>query len=216
MKGLFVKDFKLLTSGGNYFIVVFVLTAFGAFCMAADGEYPGDVGFESVLIAAAAVEAKVYDFYDNGMAYLLTLPISRRRYVRESYLFAILEAVVLMLVFSFMSIAVMALMGSDAQSYLTFLCDVRKSFGIILLLIAVLIPFYILFGVKKSNYIAAVIVLLIAGGVMFVLLMALDAGVVLAVMLQQGLKILAKFPVALLVLAGSYVLSVIAMERKDF
>lgn len=66
MKGLFVKDFKLLTSGGNYFIVVFVLTAFGALCMAADGEYPGDVGFESVLIAAAAVEAKVYDLYCSG------------------------------------------------------------------------------------------------------------------------------------------------------
>lgn len=216
MKGLLVKDFKLLTGGGNYFIVVFTLAFFGALCIAAEGALPGDVGIECTLIAAIAVETKIYDFYDNGMAYLLTLPVSRRKYVRESYLFAILEAAALMLLFCMMSIAAMALVGSKTRAYLIFLSDMWKSFGIILLLIALLIPFYIIFGVKKSSYIAVISVMLAAVGVMFVLFFMLDEGIRLAVVLQKGLKILAEFPVALLVLAGSYVLSAVIMEWKDF
>lgn len=216
MKGLLVKDFKLLTSGGNYFAMVSALAFFEVLCVLIGGEVFSDLSQGSMVIAALAVETKIYDFYDNGMAYLLTLPVSRRKYVRESYLFTILHAVALMLVFNIMNIAAMVLKGSKTQAYLDFLSDRWKSFGIILLIIALVIPFYIRFGVKKSSYIAVISTMLIAVGVLFVLFFALDEGMTLAVVLQKGMKILAGFPVVLLVLAGSYVLSVVLMERKDF
>lgn len=217
MKGLLVKDLKLMMSGrGVYLGVVLVIAFLDVLGIVTDGGHSVDLGIKSAITAAIAVGTKSYDFYENGMSYLLTLPVSRREYVRESYLFAVLGGAVLTLIFGLTGIAAMALTGSEPGAYLVFLSDMLKSFGIILLLVALLIPFYLQFGVKRSSYIAVLVVLAIALGAVIVLFTALDSGVAIATAMQAGLKTLVKFPVILLVLAGSYIVSVIMMERKDF
>ncbi len=217
MKGLLVKDLKLMMSGrGVYLGVVFVIAYLDVLGIVTNGVYSVDLGIKSALMASIAVGTKSYDFYENGMSYLLTLPISRREYVRESYLFAVLGGTALTLIFGLTGIAAMAITGSGTGVYAASLSDMLISFGIILLLVALLIPFYLQFGVKRSSYIAVLIVLAIALGAVIVLFTALDSGAAIATAMQAGLKTLVKFPVILLVLAGSYVLSVIIMERKDF
>lgn len=81
-----------------------------------------------------------------------------------------------------------------------------------LIIIALLIPFEIQFGVKRSAY----IILVIAIGVVMGLFLALDNGVFIAVTIQKGMGALIRFPVPWVMLAVSYLICVAIMERKDF
>ena len=91
MKGLLIKDFKLLKSRGIFLLVVIAIyTAFqlGAF----NNEMA--VGFATLMIAMFSFTTITYDEYENGMPFLFTLPIRRIDYVREKYLFGFVVATV--------------------------------------------------------------------------------------------------------------------------
>ncbi|MCI8560130.1 MAG: ABC-2 transporter permease [Dorea sp.] len=213
MKGMFTKDLRLLTGGKeSYFHVMFTVLFLGVLGIALDGD-PGDnFSFECAVIAIMATKTKSYDIYDNGMAYLLTLPVGRKEYVRESYLFAVLVSVILTIVLGIMNTAAIAFTGQGMQGFRILLGNIEQSFGIVLIIIALLIPFEIQFGVKRSAY----IILVIAIGVVMGLFLALDNGVFIAVMIQKGMGALIRFPVPWVMLAVSYLICVAIMERKDF
>lgn len=91
MKGLLIKDFKLLKHRGIFFlifIVVYTIFQLGVF----DGAWA--VGFATLMIAVFSLTTITYDEYENGMPFLFTLPIRRIDYVREKYVFGFLVTTV--------------------------------------------------------------------------------------------------------------------------
>ena len=52
------------------------------------------VVFITVMCTMFTVSTLSYDEYENGMAYLFTLPISRNTYVLEKYVFALVNSIV--------------------------------------------------------------------------------------------------------------------------
>lgn len=81
------------------------------------------------------------------------------------------------------------------------------------LIIALSIPFELQFGVERRAYI---VILSLAVGAVTGLFLALDHGLYIAAAIQRGMRALISFPALWVILAASYLLSVIIMERKDF
>lgn len=89
MKGLICKDIEILKSNGiwKYFLAVYLLMLFIVGSVDSDAVF--FMGTVSLISASVMLASISYDEGDNGMVFLLTLPVSRREYVREKYVFGL-------------------------------------------------------------------------------------------------------------------------------
>ena len=92
VKGLLIKDFQLMKNQGKILIAIFVvIAAFGIF---ADGNSSFLTAYFTIFVALFTTSTISYDEYDSGYLFLFTLPISRRGYVTEKYVFGILSVLI--------------------------------------------------------------------------------------------------------------------------
>ena len=82
MKGLLVKDFKLMMLQRNFFLLILVIVI-GMMAFTDDVVFP--LGFLSFVVSLFTLSTISYDDFDNGNAFLFTLPITRNDYVIEKY-----------------------------------------------------------------------------------------------------------------------------------
>lgn len=87
MKALLIKDWKLLMSQKQFFLVTIVIV--GAFLFTARNP-AFVVSYATVMYTVFTISTISYDDYHNGMSFLMTLPVSRTDYVAEKYTFGIL------------------------------------------------------------------------------------------------------------------------------
>ena len=86
MKGLMVKDLRLLFSQKKTWITYILLCLMMGFSM--QGAFI--VGYTVMLAGVIGISTISYDQADNGMPFLFTLPTDREGYVREKYLLCLL------------------------------------------------------------------------------------------------------------------------------
>ena len=91
MKGLLIKDYKLML-GQKTFLGMAALMAVLYLTIYKNPTFA--VVFITVMCTMFTVSTLSYDEYENGMAYLFTLPISRNTYVLEKYAFALVNCIV--------------------------------------------------------------------------------------------------------------------------
>ena len=87
VKGLVLKDVKLIISQMKLLLVVMVIWAI---FMAGSMRMTFFVGYVAILCSFLTLSTVNFDEAENGFAYLFTLPISRKDYVFEKYLFGFL------------------------------------------------------------------------------------------------------------------------------
>ena len=87
MKGLLVKDFRLMKGQKNFLVLLFIMIAF-VFISGMDASF--FMGYLPFLLMIAAMSTITYDEFDRGYSFLFTLPVSRRGYVKEKYVFGLL------------------------------------------------------------------------------------------------------------------------------
>ncbi|MCI8583549.1 MAG: ABC-2 transporter permease [Dorea sp.] len=87
MKALLIKDWKLLMSQKQFFLVTIVIV--GAFLFTARNP-AFVVSYATIMYTVFTISTISYDDYHNGMSFLMTLPVSRTDYVAEKYTFGIL------------------------------------------------------------------------------------------------------------------------------
>ncbi len=87
MKGLLIKDFKLMEARG--LLLIFIVAAYTVLQLYL-GKSEMGVAFTTLMFAGFSISTITYDEYDNGMPFLLMLPITRREYVREKFAFGFL------------------------------------------------------------------------------------------------------------------------------
>ena len=78
MKGLFVKDLKLMMLQKNFLLLILAIVI-GMMIFTDDVIFP--LGFLSFIVSLFTVSTISYDDFDNGNAFLFTLPITRNHYV---------------------------------------------------------------------------------------------------------------------------------------
>ena len=87
MKGLFIKDIKLLKNQKSF---VFIFGAVILIYLFTDITAMSAIGYATFVGTIFVISTISYDEYDNGNAFLFTLPFLRKDYVREKYLFTLL------------------------------------------------------------------------------------------------------------------------------
>lgn len=84
MTGLLIKDLKLLKVQRNFFLMFVAIAVWMQTFM--DG-VSFIIGYMTFCGSMAVLNTISYDEYDNGNAFLFSLPISRKGYVLEKYAF---------------------------------------------------------------------------------------------------------------------------------
>ncbi len=211
MKGLLIKDLKLMKAQIAFFILFPVV---GAVLVALTGEMSMGFGYITAISGLLGVTTINYDSYDNGFAYLFALPISRRGYVKEKYIFATLSSVAaIMAVGLFMWILMAAVHPENGYTFVEFLGDMENSYVVALTAMAFMIPVFLKFGAEKSRF----VILIIAGILMGVMAGVSQVEVLYDMEMFGGDWMRVITPVLCLVwLAVSYLISVRIMEKKEF
>ena len=218
MKGLLIKDIKLLTGQINSFLIIFVI---GLFFMFSNEDPSFAVGYISILFSIFTLSTLSYDEYDHGMSFLLTLPISRKLYVREKYLFGavsvVISCVISNLLMLVIAVGIRQMPYSIEMVYMSLGCVWAAA-----LILAISLPLKIKFGVERER-----VVMLVFAGVAFLAAflivkaasyLKIDAAAILGDVLEKCENAVAPVLILLcLAMMGiSYVISVRIMEKKEF
>lgn len=147
MKGLFIKDLRLVKGQKHFFAAILVmmvmfLTAYTNFAFV--------ISYITVMVGILTLTTISYDDFENGMGYLFTLPVSRKEYVREKYLFSIVTTLPGLAAVSAFSFVFSRIRGIDFPVG-EWVLTVVVSFLIVTAVLAVVIPLQLRFGADKSR-----------------------------------------------------------------
>lgn len=90
MKGMLIKDFRLLKNQGKSLLLMLLVVAiFMNFTTDVGPAFI--VGYITIIFSLFTATTISYDEFDNCYLFLMTLPITRKKYVNEKYVFALLS-----------------------------------------------------------------------------------------------------------------------------
>lgn len=217
MKGLYIKDIRLLLKQKTFFLVIICLSIFNSMNLKNIAVVPSLMIFFLVSLVFTTI---AYDEVDHGLTFLFTLPISRKKYVGEKYLLSIGTIGVALL----LSLGIIVVMNkvqnqSIAAERLLFIFGFVCLLG--LLYMSLLMPIYFKFGAEQSR----LILMLVIGTVLFLsfagsyLAEKMDINVAnkLNAILSQPtwLLILVSLVIVAIAAALSYVISVSIVKKKE-
>lgn len=217
MKGLFVKDLKLMSTQKKILVFVFLLA--GVFLLTNSTAFA--INYLTIFCSVLVVSTISYDEFDNGNAFLFTLPVSRKEYVREKYLFGFGISIV---VWFLTALLIGAYSGLTTEKYnwIEWITSSVSSIFASGYLLSFLIPIQLKYGAEKGRLVLLCISAII-GGICFG---AVEIAKKLDIDIEQFVRRLKAFsPVALaagvigafLIMVGiSYLISVRVMEKKEF
>ncbi len=147
MKGLFMKDLGLLKGQKQFFAAVLIMTVI---FMTAYTNFAFVITYITMMVGVLTLTTLNYDDFENGMGYLLTLPVSRREYVGEKYLFSIVTTLPALAAVSVLAIIVSKIRGIGFPVG-EWVLSVVISFLLVTVILSVLIPLQLKFGADKSR-----------------------------------------------------------------
>ncbi|MFR5702603.1 MAG: ABC-2 transporter permease [Eubacterium ramulus] len=146
MRGLLEKDIRLLMHSKQTF-VCFIASAV---VLGVAQKSTFMLGYLPFFISAILVSTLSYDEMDHGFAFLFTLPINRKIYVREKYVFCMGGAVIVWSLTMMLYVIILnvrhtpAVISEEVLKGLSFL-------PIVIFFLSLLIPMQLKFGVEKSR-----------------------------------------------------------------
>lgn len=158
MKGLLVKDYRFLLGQKSSFLI---FVALGLFFVLTGEEISFGVSYAMIFAAILATSSITYDSMENGMAYLLTLPIQKKMYVIEKYLFS-LAIIILMGVIMCAIILGGSLFGGAVYETEVIVEALVTAFTMAVMMMSIMIPIYVIFGAEKARIAVMVIAGIIA------------------------------------------------------
>lgn len=217
MSGLLEKDFRLTMIRKQTIVIFFLLAVIMGISM--DGAFV--IGYLTMLATIMAVGTISYDEFDNGLAFLMTLPFDRKTYVREKYLFCFLMAAAAWCIGAVLGFVVNAIQHNGGF-VITDLPMMLSLLPALYISAAILIPLQLKYGAEKSR-----IVLFIIFGVIAVLIFGVNSfsgnsGSPFRTLTQflegisPGIVLLVLIAICAVITCISYLCSVKIMENKEF
>lgn len=152
MKGLFVKDIRLILTMRQQLIIFLAVCALIAFT--AEGSFV--VGYTSALLGILGLSTLGFDEHENGFPFLFSLPVDAKSYVNEKYLLCILLDIA-GLIFGTMLFFVACLTRGRMAMFQEDIVYVVFYLPATLLLILSVLPVQMIFGREKSRIITFVL-----------------------------------------------------------
>ncbi|CVI65521.1 hypothetical protein NDGK_00234 [Clostridiales bacterium CHKCI001] len=217
MKGLLVKDFKLMKLQKTFFLLIVVI-AVGMIAFTDDVTFP--LGFLTFVISLFTLSTISYDEFDNGNAFLFTLPITRTNYVVEKYCLGLLLGCG-----TWIFATLLTMIASILKSTLP-VADIMMIalmiLPIMIVIQAIMIPFQLKFGGEKGR-----IALIGAIGLVFLIgvvivkgaeMIGIDIANVINTLpiVNMGMLITIILAVAVVLFLISLKISITIMNKKEF
>ena len=217
MKGLLIKDLRLMLIQKRFFLMMIIIAIGMMFSMNNSSFIFGYLTFVCSLFSISSIS---YDEFDNGNAFLFSLPITRKEYAAEKYVFGLIIGGG-----SWLSASVIATVAGVVKHVGTMkdMCmEASMIFVILLVFLACMLPFQLKFGGEKGK-IAMIAVI----GVIFLIVLLIDRIAKLFHVdlitwldhlptMSMGMLIAVLLGIAMLGLFVSYSVSVAIMNRKEF
>ena len=148
MKGLLKKDLAILFCNKAMLIAALVVFMGVAFMGSGGGQFI--MSYMAVFVPMVINSTISYDDMDNGMEYLMTLPVTRRQYVYSKYVFSA-GAGFLCWIFSCVMGTLSNLMHGSKEEPGEWLFLCLMSLGILLFTSSLIIPVQLKFGAEKAK-----------------------------------------------------------------
>lgn len=216
MLGLIEKDLRLTLIRKQTLLIFFAV----ALIMGISMEGSFIIGYLTILATIVAVGTISYDEFDNGFAFLMTLPFNRKTYVKEKYLFSLILAV-LAWCFGVILNCIGNLIRHDSIALMDRLPILLVLLPALYLSAAVMIPLQLKYGSEKSR-----IVLFTFFGIIAILIFAskkISENSDVFARLITSLEGLSPFVllavivlVCLLLTFASYLWSIRIIKKKEF
>ena len=215
MKGLLMKDLAFVKLQAKSMIIIFLLVVF---MLLQGSNFEFVIVYANIIFTMFVVTTINYDYFENGCAFLMTLPISRKMYVSEKYVLAFLAAgcgliadVIFMLIAHFLKEEYV--FGMDNLIFA--LAYVLGS----LVFVALMLPIELKYGPEKARIAMIVVVAIIFAGVfVFTGIGPFDlSGATTKLLSLEKIVLLGIAGVAVFIALGiSYLISCRIMEKKEF
>lgn len=147
MKGLLIKDLKLMKNQKSFFMTMAVVGLI--FLVTWDAPY-FVISYITMMFSMFAITSFSYDEFDNGAVYLFTLPFSRKTYVREKYLFGLLTCLFALIISTLLAVCTNVMKGQTVD-FVTIGATGLSSITICVLFLSIAFPIEIKFGVEKGR-----------------------------------------------------------------
>ena len=216
MKAMLIKDWKLM-KGQKQFI--FILCIFLAVFGATSNNLGFLISYMTLMATIFSISTISYDEYNNGMVYLLALPISRRKYVEEKYLFCLLTSLIVSAVSLIVTLGIGIVRSTNATSE-DLVISAAAALGA--LICGFMLPIQLKFGSEKSRIAMAVMGAAIFAIVYVMVWIGKRMGTDMENVLQnfnnlsEGVVAVGAVVICLAVLLISIFISVHVMEKREF
>lgn len=217
MKGLLIKDLKLIIMQRNVLLVIIVVASL---MILRTENYAFGIGYMTFIGALFTLSTISCDEEDNGSAFLFALPISRKRYVMEKYVFGLLFGGGCWLIGTLLAVA--SVLTKDVAMLWKLPGLAVLVLPILFAFLAVIIPFQLKFGGDRGR----IAIIIAIGGVCLVgvgverlaRMFHIELLSVLKRLLEMGRGVITVLAlgVGLAVLYISYRISVSIMNKKEF
>lgn len=217
MKGLLIKDMKLLLGQKRFYTIVL---AIGFLFMFTNGPSMG-ISYTTTILAIFTLSTISYDEFDNGMSYLMVLPINKKTYVKEKYVFGGLLSIAAY-VFSLIPAVLIIKIKPSGSDMMEVLATGMAAIVVSCLILALTIPLQIKFGADKGKIVImagmGVLGFLIAGIGSIIKFGEGDISKILIFLTGEGEKVLLLGMVLFtgIVSIASYFISVRFIEKKEY
>ncbi|MBO4219248.1 MAG: ABC-2 transporter permease [Erysipelotrichaceae bacterium] len=164
MKGLIVKDLCLNFRNSRTILMYLIICVVMGFSM--DGSFI--IGYAAMLFGIMAVGTISYDELDNGLPFLMSLPVDRRSYVAEKFIYSlIMEAAGTL--FGVAVYVVCSLIRGQPVDLISSLPYVLAIMAVMTLIVSGMIVIELKFGAEKSR-----LAMLVIYGAIAVVMLALS------------------------------------------
>lgn len=215
MRGLLEKDICLLKASRQTIVLFFLLAV--VLGMGQTNTFIlGYLPFFMIVLLTGTIS---YDEMDHGFSFLFTLPVDRKTYIREKYVFCMAGtflALAVAEIIYFASKKVHGIAVQPAENVAMF----PVFLAIMFIAVSAMVPVQVKYGIEKARIVIAGICFAMAGGILFV--QKIDNGAAL----KKGFEwidqisplttAMGSLVLSLVLLAVSYGVSTKIMEKKEF
>ncbi len=165
MNGLIIKDLRLLKGQMNFFVLFIIIGCAIAWFSDSPGFAIGYIGFIGSFFTLSTVS---YDEFNNGYAFMFTLPVTRKTYVNEKYVFGFLLSIGSIIAGAIPAFLIMMVKG-NSEPY-EFFYTAFSVLSVVTILLSIMLPIHIKYGSEKSK-----IALLVPFGLLFAFALIIKA-----------------------------------------
>lgn len=150
MKGMLIKDFQQLKGMKMNLLLPFLVSFFVMYMSKSSSFF---ISYSTMVFNILVISTMSYDEYDNGMPFLLSLPVTRKGYVRSKYLLMLITGfLVLAFTFSVSLLFEHLIIQSELELADIALMSVGSSIAAFVLILLYL-PASFKFGYRKGMFI---------------------------------------------------------------